>query len=258
MQAEADEEVSSPIDAAEFIQSNLNLLPVPAFPGIKLYTPHPGSGLRRLDSVVDEDGDPLPPYWAYVWGGGAVLVRHIQAHPEVVAGRRVLDLGSGSGIVGIAAAQCGAASVLAAETDANGLAALALNAEANGVAGRIDFRVGGPESVDGRFGAVVANLTAKALRNAHKFERLQERLGDEPAGRAQDRERVAMLGFDAKRYVGAQIGVFNGAGQRVGQVNRLRNVEYLFVAGPAERVAAAVSAVEGGAFPAHVPALVSG
>jgi adenine-specific DNA-methyltransferase len=70
-------------------------------------------------------------------------------------------------------------------------------------------------------------------------------------------ERVALLGFDAKRYVGAQIGVFNGAGQRVGQVNRLRNVEYLFVAGPAERVEAAVSAVEGGAFPAHVPALVS-
>ncbi len=68
-------------------------------------------------------------------------------------------------------------------------------------------------------------------------------------------ERVALLGFDAKRYVGAQIGVFNGAGERVGQVNRLRNVEYLFVAGPVERVEAAVAAVEDGAFPAHVPAL---
>lgn len=151
MQAEADEEVSSPTDAAEFIRSNLDLLPVPAFPGIKLYTPHPGSGLRRLDSAVDEDGDPLPPYWAYVWGGGAVLVRHIQAHPEVVAGRRVLDLGSGSGIVGIAAAQCGAASVLAAETDANGLAALALNAEANGVVLSItgaDLTAGAAPEVD--------------------------------------------------------------------------------------------------------------
>ena len=68
-------------------------------------------------------------------------------------------------------------------------------------------------------------------------------------------ERVAVLGFDAKRYVGAQIGVFNGAGERVGRVNRLRNVEYLFVAGPAARVEAAVAAVEGGVFPAHVPAL---
>ena len=41
----------------------------------------------------------------------------------------------------------------------------------------------------------MANLTAKALRNAHRFERLQERMGDEPAGRAQDRERVALLGY---------------------------------------------------------------
>ena len=68
-------------------------------------------------------------------------------------------------------------------------------------------------------------------------------------------ERVAMLGFDAKRYVGAQIGVFNGAGQRVGEASRLRNVEHLVVAGPTQQVEAAVAAVEGGAFPAHVPAL---
>jgi adenine-specific DNA-methyltransferase len=68
-------------------------------------------------------------------------------------------------------------------------------------------------------------------------------------------ERVALLGFDAKRYVGAQIGVFNGAGARVGEVTRLRNVEHLLVAGPTARVEAAVAAVEGGTFPAHVPAL---
>jgi len=120
-------------EVAEFIRENLELLPVPAFPDIVLYTPHPASGLRRLESAVDEDGDPYPPYWAYVWGGGAVLVRHIRANPGLVQGRRVVDLGSGSGIVGIAAAQAGAASVLAAEVDRNGLAAIALNAAANGV-----------------------------------------------------------------------------------------------------------------------------
>ncbi|MDR7363834.1 DNA adenine methylase [Nocardioides marmoribigeumensis] len=68
-------------------------------------------------------------------------------------------------------------------------------------------------------------------------------------------ERVALLGFDARRYVGAQIGVFNAAGERVGQARRLRNVEHLLVAGPSARVEAAVAAVEGGVFPAHVPAL---
>ena len=57
-------------------------------------------------------------------------------------------------------------------------------------------------------------------------------------------EEVAMLAFDSKRYVGAQIGIHNPAGQRVGEVGRLRNVEYLFVAGPRDRVGAALSAGE--------------
>jgi adenine-specific DNA-methyltransferase len=54
-------------------------------------------------------------------------------------------------------------------------------------------------------------------------------------------EHVRMLAFDNKRYVGAQIGIFNPTGEKVGTVARLRNVEYLFVAGPAEKVEAAVS-----------------
>lgn len=53
---------------------------------------------------------------------------------------------------------------------------------------------------------------------------------------------VGVLAFDRKRYVGAQIGIFNGAGERVGAVNRLRNTEYVLVAGPADKVAAAVTA----------------
>ena len=51
-----------------------------------------------------------------------------------------------------------------------------------------------------------------------------------------------MLGFDRKRYVGALIGIHNPAGQRVGEVGRRRNVEYVFVAGPGDRVDAAVAA----------------
>jgi adenine-specific DNA-methyltransferase len=52
---------------------------------------------------------------------------------------------------------------------------------------------------------------------------------------------VRMLAFDSKRYVGAQIGIFNPAGEKVGQVARLRNTEYVFVAGPTEKVEAAVA-----------------
>jgi adenine-specific DNA-methyltransferase len=54
-------------------------------------------------------------------------------------------------------------------------------------------------------------------------------------------ETVRMLAFDSKRYVGAQIGIFNPSGEKVGKVSRLRNVEQVFVAGPAERVAAAIA-----------------
>lgn len=64
--------------------------------------------------------------------------------------------------------------------------------------------------------------------------------------RAAGHEDVAVLAFDSKRYVGAQIGVYNPAGERVGRVGRLRNLEYLIVAGPADRVAAAVATAQAG------------
>ena len=116
-------------EAAAFIAGNLRLEAVPGVPEIRLHTAHAGSGLWRL---TGREGP--PPYWAYRWAGGTVLARHLLDHPEAARGRRVLDLGAGAGIVGIAAAFGGAATVTAAETDPNGLAALALNAVANGVA----------------------------------------------------------------------------------------------------------------------------
>ena len=54
-------------------------------------------------------------------------------------------------------------------------------------------------------------------------------------------ECVEVLAFDSKRYVGAQIGIHGPTGEKVGQVKRLRNVEYLFVAGDRERVRCAAS-----------------
>jgi predicted nicotinamide N-methyase len=74
-----------------------------------------------------------PPFWAFAWAGGQALARYVLDHPDEVAERRVLDFASGSGLVAIAAARAGAASVLAADIDGFCEAALALNAEANGV-----------------------------------------------------------------------------------------------------------------------------
>ena len=44
------------------------------------------------------------------------------------------------------------------------------------------------------------------------------------------------MAFDSKRYVGAQIGIYNPSGEKVGSVNRLRNLEYVLVAGPEDVV----------------------
>ncbi|MCQ8871483.1 50S ribosomal protein L11 methyltransferase [Mesorhizobium sp. LMG17149] len=132
----------------------MRLVPVPALPEIQFYTAHPGSGLRRLVEPEDDAEDapePQPPYWAYAWAGGTVLARYVLDHPTTVAGRRVLDLGAGSGLVGIAAAKAGAREVIAAEIDRNGVAALELNAAANGVAITVigvDITAGPPPAVD--------------------------------------------------------------------------------------------------------------
>lgn len=118
------------MDIASFITTNLRLEPSAASPDILLYTAHPGSRLSRLQGNTAEA---KPPYWAYSWAGGTVLARHILNYPHIVSGRRVLDLGAGSGVVGIAAAKCGAVAVTAAEIDDNATTAIRLNAAANGV-----------------------------------------------------------------------------------------------------------------------------
>jgi predicted nicotinamide N-methyase len=135
-------------DPTAFIQRNMRVAPALSLPEIRLYAAHPASGLWRL---VASHGEGPPPYWAYQWAGGAALARHILDRPEIVAGLAVLDLGAGSGIVGIAAAKSGARSVLAADIDRNAIAAIGLNAAANGVDIATicdDLTAGAPPAVD--------------------------------------------------------------------------------------------------------------
>lgn len=132
----------------DFIRSNLPLAPVPGVPEIRLHKAGPASGLSRL---ADAEPDFATPYWAYHWGGGLALARYVLDHPECVAGRKVLDLGAGSGLVAIAAAKSGAAHVTAADIDPYAMAAIALNAAANGVTiatHLADLTTGPPPAVD--------------------------------------------------------------------------------------------------------------
>jgi predicted nicotinamide N-methyase len=104
--------------------------PVPFVGEITMRMPAVPSGLWDL---WDATGREAPPFWAFPWAGGQALARYILDNPDVVRGRRVLDVASGSGLVAIAAARAGAASVVAGDLDPNAVAAIGVNAAANGV-----------------------------------------------------------------------------------------------------------------------------
>jgi predicted nicotinamide N-methyase len=75
----------------------------------------------------------VPPFWATAWTSGKALGRYLLDHPHIVAGREVLDVGSGSGIVAVAAARAGARTVVACDIDPTAMIAIQMNAQANGV-----------------------------------------------------------------------------------------------------------------------------
>jgi predicted nicotinamide N-methyase len=118
-------------DLSAFIRDNLPVAAVPGVPEVRLHKAVPASGLNRL-AEADRAGFGSP-YWAYHWAGGLALARHVLDRPETVAGRRVLDLGAGGGLVAIAAAKAGASRVTAAEIDSYAVATLRLNAVLNEV-----------------------------------------------------------------------------------------------------------------------------
>jgi len=114
-----------------FITANATLTPPPLVPEIKLYLASEVVPLwRATEEELAEIGVP-PPYWAFAWAGGQALARYLLDNPDIVAGKRVLDIGAGSGLVAVAAAKAGAASVLAADIDGFSCAATRLNADAN-------------------------------------------------------------------------------------------------------------------------------
>jgi predicted nicotinamide N-methyase len=117
-----------------FILDNTRLQAPPHTPELKLYLADEITPIWRMtEEALAGIGLP-PPFWAFAWAGGQALARYLLDNPAVVAGKPVLDFASGSGLVAIAAARAGAARVLAADIDPYCGAALALNAEANGVA----------------------------------------------------------------------------------------------------------------------------
>jgi predicted nicotinamide N-methyase len=130
--------MKGPMDRVAFIRANTVLTAPPLVPEIGLHLAHEALPLwEKTEEELGAIGLP-PPYWAFAWAGGQALARYVLDNPPIVAGRRVLDFAGGSGLVGIAAAMADAAFVRVAEIDAMALAAIGLNAAANGVTLRAD------------------------------------------------------------------------------------------------------------------------
>ena len=162
----------------DFVRANTAITSPPLTPEIRLYLATAVTPLWQATEATLRQTQLPPPYWAFAWAGGQALARYVLDNPGLIAGRRVLDFGAGSGLVAIAAAKADG-HVVAAELDRFAVAALALNAALNGV--EIEIDTADPLTSDGTWDAVLAGdmcyerplaerlipwLTARARRGA--------------------------------------------------------------------------------------------
>jgi predicted nicotinamide N-methyase len=137
---------------ADFVRAHTRLAPVPFVPELLLY--QADEPIALWEETEAGGIEQPPPFWAFAWAGGQALARHVLDEPDLVAGRSVLDLATGSGLVAVAAARAGASPVTANDIDPLSLAAAAANASANRVTLR--FVEGDLLDTDDRYGVVLA------------------------------------------------------------------------------------------------------
>lgn len=114
-----------------FVLRHTRLRPVPGLEEIRLHLADEVLPLWHAMQLETGDPDAPLPYWAFAWSGGLAIGRHLRDHPQVVAGRRVFDLASGSGLCAVAALRAGAISAVAVDIDRFSIAAIEVNARAN-------------------------------------------------------------------------------------------------------------------------------
>ncbi len=119
------------IDYSSFIRAKTKAITNDFLPELTLHLADKMEPLWKEIELFIGDPDCEPPFWAFAWAGGLGLARHILDHPELVAGKRVLDFASGSGLVGLAASKAGAKKVRCCDIDPFAQAALKLNAALN-------------------------------------------------------------------------------------------------------------------------------
>jgi predicted nicotinamide N-methyase len=131
------------ISPAEFVLAHTQVRRPPFVPEVRLHLADDSVALWETTQVAVDRGEVPPPFWAFVWAGGQALARHLLDDPEVVRGRAVVDVATGSGLVGIVAALAGAERVQAIDLDELAVAATRMNARLNAVdveASAVDVR----------------------------------------------------------------------------------------------------------------------
>ena len=134
----------------DFISQNTTVMTPPLVPEVRLHLAHEAVPLwQKTEEELGEMGLP-PPFWAFAWAGGQALARYVLDNPSLVKSLRILDLATGSGLVAIAAAQCGG-QIIAADIDAFATTVVEMNAKLNGVTLSIrceDLLVQAPPELD--------------------------------------------------------------------------------------------------------------
>jgi predicted nicotinamide N-methyase len=180
------------MDAESFIHSHTAIGTPPLVPEIRLYLATEVTPIwQATEESLARFGTP-PPFWAFAWAGGQALARYLLDHPDTVAGKEVLDICSGSGMVAIAAAKAGAAKVVAAEIDPFAAVAIELNAALNGVNIGIETRDMLDRTVIG-WGAVLAGDVCYEMEMASRAIGLLRRIAA--------RGRLALLGDPGRAYL---------------------------------------------------------
>jgi predicted nicotinamide N-methyase len=121
-----------PASRRAFVLRHTRLRPVPGLETMRLHLADEVLPLWHAAQLETADPDAPLPYWAFAWAGGLAIASYLRDDPAAVAGRRVFDFAAGSGLCAIAALRAGAAAATSADIDAFALAAVELNARANG------------------------------------------------------------------------------------------------------------------------------
>ena len=180
------------MDPTEFILRNTGTAAPPVVPEIRLHLATEVTPIwKGTEESLAKNNLPAP-FWAFAWAGGQALARYLLDNPETVAGREVLDIGSGSGIVAIAAAKAGARRVTAAEIDPFAASAILLNAQLNHVTIAIEKRDLLDRAAAG-WGVALAGDICYEEPMSSRAMRLLRRIAA--------RGRVALLGDPGRAYL---------------------------------------------------------